>query len=104
LIKIKGSANFDDKQKSEKLFEKATCRYEEDNFSIELLPSAKEILDELVIKKIMKNEIKPTHVVKKVVVGANIDASVQVSYNISLKTQNITGLNQFLFTSLFYLF
>ncbi len=104
MIKIKGSANFDDKQKSEKLFEKATCRYEEDNFSIELLPSAKEILDELVIKKIMKNEIKPTHVVKKVVVGANIDASVQVSYNISEKTQNITGLNQFLFTSLFYLF
>jgi hypothetical protein len=104
LIKIKGSANFDDKQKSEKLFEKATCRYEEDNFSIELLPSAKEILDELVIKKIMKNEIKPTHVVKKVVIGANIDASVQVSYNISEKTQNITGLNQFLFTSLFYLF
>ena len=99
LIKIEGSCNFDSVDKSDKLYEKLKCRCYVENYFIDLLPSAKEIMDDLVKKKLLNKEIKATHVVNRVIIGADVDASIEVCIS---NTENTTDIKGHL--SLFILF
>jgi hypothetical protein len=91
MIKIKGSCSFDNVEKSEKLYEKLTIQYYVENYIIEILPSAKDIMDKIVLNKLSNNEIRATHVVSRVAIGAHIDASIQVCTSDTDKTTDING-------------
>lgn len=91
LIKIEGSCSFDSVDKSDKLYEKLKCQYYVENYFIEILPSARDIIDDLVKKKILNKEIKATHVVNRVIIGADVDASIEVCISNTEKTTDIKG-------------
>lgn len=92
LIKITGSASFDDKDKSEKHYEKLTCRYNMTNFCVDLLPQAKEVLNQQVVDQLMEGKIKATHVVKRVIVGADVDVSISIEQIKHEKKNDIKGI------------
>ncbi len=91
LIKIEGSCIFDSVDKSDKLYEKLKCRYYVENYFIDLLPSAKEIMDPLVKNKLLNKEIKATHVVNRVIIGADVDASIEVCISNRENATDIKG-------------
>lgn len=79
LIKVSGSANFDnDEETTGRNVEKLLCQYKSERFIIDVLPEANEILDQFVVDKINSGQIKATHFVQQIVIGAEIDASFKI--------------------------
>jgi len=50
LIKVEGSALYDDHESTNLQKERIICQYNLHTYSVELLPKAKEVMDELVVK------------------------------------------------------
>jgi hypothetical protein len=88
-IKVAGSADFDDNEVKGRKFEKLTCHYYTEKFNIDVLPKAKEILNDQVVEQLINGQIKATHFVKRVVIGADIDASIKIE---SLNTKKVTDV------------
>jgi hypothetical protein len=106
LIKIGGKAIFDSQEESGKKIEKLTCRYYSELFSVDLTPGAKQVLDKDIVEKLLKSEIKATHFVKRVTLGAIVNASIRIeSVNKKKKTDFQGNLSFFIkdFWKVFFL-
>lgn len=77
-------------------------RYDLTTFSIDLLPAAKEILDEHVKNQLLNKQNKATHVVKKVIIGAFVDINITATHKISQESQNISGIVSSYFFFIFF--
>jgi hypothetical protein len=79
LIKVASSADFDDVDEVKgRKFEKLTCHYYVEKFNMEVLPKAKEILNDQVVDQLINRQIKATHVVQRIVLGAEIDVGIKI--------------------------
>jgi hypothetical protein len=59
---------------------------------VDVLPEAKnEILNEQVVEQLIKGQIKATHFVKRVVLGADIDVSIKIESSNSNKVTDVKG-------------
>jgi len=93
FIKAGGSANLESKESSEKLFEKVSFKLDMTTYTIELLPSARKIVDEILSDLIREKKITATHVVNKIIIGASIDATVTVTRDIKNKYQKFSSIS-----------
>jgi hypothetical protein len=91
--KAGGSANLESKESSEKLFEKVSFKLDMTTYTIELLPSARKIVDEILSDLIKEKKITATHVVNKIIIGASIDATVTVTHDIKNKYQKFSSIS-----------
>ncbi|OXA58772.1 uncharacterized protein LOC118434886 [Folsomia candida] len=76
MIKVEGNAKYDFKDESNSLEEELVCRYSVRTFRVEANSNA--VIDEHVRDKILRGEIKATHVVKQVQLGAHISANLRI--------------------------
>ena len=88
LIKVDGSADLKIKSEEARNFEQIACYYFMQNYLVDVLPKAKEILNENVVAQ-LKNQLKATHYVSRVIVGAEVDVSIEVE---STSTKNQTDI------------
>ncbi len=91
LLKCEGSGSFDDEEKKEISEENLSCRYDLMNYSVSMLPGAREFTDSHVSKMLLENKIKATHVVKTVIIGAIVDANIRIKQTKGSKKKNIGG-------------
>ncbi|KAG4072854.1 hypothetical protein HA402_002597 [Bradysia odoriphaga] len=89
LIKVEGSAECDSSNTNASQTEILSCDYRFDGYQVDLLPSARDVIDPVVKKLIMMNEICVTHVVKGVVVGGKLNAKISISKNDVKQRQGI---------------
>ncbi len=78
LIKVEGSGSYELDECSNTTEEQLKCTYDVVNYSVSLLPQSKEAMDEHVMEMLFKQQIKATHVVKSVTVGAHVDANIRI--------------------------
>jgi hypothetical protein len=91
LIKAGGSLNFDMKSSADDAFEKQTFRYDLKSHTIQLRFHAKERINEGLIGKLMNGDVKATHVVSKIWIGAYIDASITYTHKFNSNSMKIDG-------------
>ncbi len=91
LIKAGGSLNFDMKSSADDAFEKQTFRYDLKSHTIQLRMHANERLNEGLIGKLMNGDVKATHVVSKIWIGAYIDASITYTHKFNTNSMKIDG-------------
>jgi hypothetical protein len=91
LIKVKGYADNESYKKDNTRREQLICHYRRETYSIEALPDSKSILDEFVVKKLMGKELKATHFVHGITLGAEVKADILVTQNDSNDKSDIKG-------------
>ncbi|CAG8691360.1 12008_t:CDS:1, partial [Ambispora leptoticha] len=78
IIEVEGSDGYtvsSDKNSNE---EQLICQYHLDNYFIELLPCTKDVIDEGVKDQLLTNKIKATHIVRRIIIGAEVNADIRI--------------------------
>jgi hypothetical protein len=91
LITVKGSADYESDKKDSTRREQLICHYKREIFSINALPNSKDILNEFVVEKLMQKELKATHFVRGITLGAEVKADILVIQNDTNNKSNIKG-------------
>jgi hypothetical protein len=91
LITVKGSAEYKSDKKDNTRREQLICHYKRETYSVEALPNSIDIQNEFVVKKLMKKELKATHFVRGVILGADVKADILVTQNDSSNKNDIKG-------------
>lgn len=89
LLTAKGSVEFDKKDVTTR--EQIICHYQKETFSVNASTDCKEILNQSVIEKLMKNKLKATHFVRRITLGAEVESNIIVTKNISNYKGDLKG-------------
>jgi hypothetical protein len=95
LIKADASAGFKKVNSSNDFSETIALQYDLKTYSVELLPSAKNKLNEHAFKLIKDKKIKATHVVTKVLYGASIETTMTFTHKVNHDSRKISGISNF---------
>ncbi len=80
LISLKGTATeFGFEHKSEVSRERLICHYSRETFSIYSQSESRKLLDQYICDSIMKNNVKATHYVKGIILGAILDVEILIN-------------------------
>jgi hypothetical protein len=87
LIPVTGSANYVSEEKQQTSREHLICHYARETYSLYIKQNSRAIINELVEEKIIKGEIKATHCVRGIILGAQLNADIVITQkNLSSKT------------------
>ena len=92
LIKIEGALNFESTKSSKMLSEKFALCFKLQTCEVGLRLSAKEKFDQMVLDKLKSGELRATHIVQEVKLGADVNALIKVKiFDESSKT-DVSGI------------
>jgi hypothetical protein len=81
LIPVKGSANYENEDNQTINREHVICNYTRETFSVFINHQAKSLINKMIENKILKGEIKATHFVRGIILGAQLNADIVISQN-----------------------
>ncbi|CAG8542766.1 38785_t:CDS:2 [Gigaspora margarita] len=91
ILHVEGSGDYDKTFSGNSNEEQLICEYNLDNYLIELLPKAKEVMDNIVKNKLFEQNIKATHVVNRIILEAKVSANIRIRQNDTNKNMAIKG-------------
>ncbi|CAG8563982.1 10873_t:CDS:2 [Ambispora gerdemannii] len=91
IIEVEGTGEYNVSSGKSANEEKLICQYHLDNYSIELLPCSKDIMDESVKNQLLNNQIKATHVVHSIIIGAEVKADIRIRQIDTARDKTIEG-------------
>ncbi|CAG8591632.1 2234_t:CDS:1, partial [Ambispora gerdemannii] len=91
IIKVEGTGEYNVSSGKNSSEEQLICQYHLDNYSIELLPSSKDVMDESVKNQLLNNQIKATHVVHSIIIGAEVKADIRIRQIDTTRDKTIKG-------------
>ncbi|XP_061435665.1 uncharacterized protein LOC133360810 [Lethenteron reissneri] len=91
LIKVEGCGEYNGNVTSSGNEEKLVCQYNLENGSVFLLPQAKTVINQTITDLLMNGNIKATHVVHGLILGAEVNAHIRVRNTETNKRDDIKG-------------
>ncbi|CAG8479801.1 12163_t:CDS:2 [Cetraspora pellucida] len=91
ILNVEGSGYYDTMSSINSNEEQLICQYNLDNYLVELLPQAKEVMDNIVKNNLFEKKIKATHVVRSIILGARVSADIRIRRNDTSKNTAING-------------
>jgi hypothetical protein len=91
LIPITGSANYVSEDKQQLSKEHFICHYTRETYSLFIKQNSRAIINEVVEEKIIKGEIKATHCVRGIILGAQLNADIVIEQKNLFSKTNFDG-------------
>jgi hypothetical protein len=91
LMKVKGLFDYDRYKDVLSIKEEIICNYSRETYSIYAQANADELLNDTVINKIINKKINATHLVRGVILGAEVRAEILVSQERTDKKHGVIG-------------
>jgi hypothetical protein len=91
LIAVKGGADYKNDEKKSSKVEKLICYYERETYSVFAQSNAKQVMNQEIMEKILKKELRATHFVRTVTLGAEVRADIQVSSSDKKSFSDVSG-------------
>ncbi|CAG8626245.1 11083_t:CDS:2 [Gigaspora margarita] len=91
ILHVEGSGHYNNMQTRNFSEEQLICRYNLNNYFVELLPQAKEIMDKIVIDQLLNKQIMATHVVHGLILGAEVNADIRIEQKDTSKNTSVKG-------------
>ncbi|KAF0554715.1 Interferon-induced very large GTPase 1 [Gigaspora margarita] len=91
ILHVEGSGHYDTMSSKNSNEEQLICQYNLDNYLVELLPQAKEVMDNIVKNHLFQKKIEATHIVRSIILGARVSADIRIRQNDIGKNKDING-------------
>ncbi|CAG8746196.1 564_t:CDS:2, partial [Gigaspora margarita] len=91
ILHVEGSGHYDTMSSKNSNEEQLICQYNLDNYLVELLPQAKEVMDNIVKNHLFEKKIEATHIVRSIILGARVSADIRIRQNDIGKNKAING-------------
>ncbi len=92
LIKIEGALSFESTESSKMLSEKLALCFKLQTSLVGFRLSAKEKFDQMVLDKLTSGELRATHIVNKIKLGADVNALIEVKIFDELSKTDLSGI------------
>jgi hypothetical protein len=91
LIKVKGAVKYNNSRNQFSSREELTCYYSRSTFAIDAHTNAKKLLNRMIVEKVINKELKVTHFVRGVILGAEVKADILVTKKDKSDISDIEG-------------
>ncbi|CAG8583093.1 17266_t:CDS:2, partial [Cetraspora pellucida] len=89
ILKVEG--NYDNSFARNSNEEQLICEYNLDNYLVELLPKAKDAIDDIITSQLLEKKIRATHVVHGIILGAKVWADIRIRQHDTSKKMDANG-------------
>ncbi|CAG8480116.1 24027_t:CDS:2 [Dentiscutata erythropus] len=91
IIRIEGEGHYGAMSAKSSNEEQLICQYNLDNYLVELLPQAKDVMDDIVVRRLLDKQLKATHVVRGIILGAEVNADIRIRQRDTSNSRSIRG-------------
>jgi hypothetical protein len=91
LIEVKGLVNYDHFNDQQSNKEQLICNYSRETYSVYAQSNADELINESVVNKLLTKEVNATHLVRGVILGAEVKADILITHDLHNKRHDIQG-------------